>query len=491
MLAKDLLNVKFSRGTIQPHYLKSLELPNKVISIYNKALGKKYREIKESLRNLEKGRTDYKTIRGLSELVRRRSVSEPCTELDSVEVRTALFEKGFVLDEDKRKEIIESTARDFERSPAEIENAIFADLEKEQVLKKLKLHSAEELLRNFNLSITQTLLFNCLEMTLQIEGNYQALFRMINFLGLMYETDGKEIKITGPASLLKKTRKYGVKFAQLLPYIVSSERWSINAKIEMVRGGQPRVFDFNLTSDVNLLFPLCEIHVKEFDSDVEEQFYKDFKLFAPEWRIEREPKFIKAGNYVIIPDFGFFKNNLTIYMEIIGFWTPEYIKKKIQKFNLTKTRIIAAINKNLRCSRSDFPGEVIFYDKRIPIKKVLKILNKETAKLIKREIRETKEIKLDEDIVSIKDKSNELNITPETLENLKPEGYVVVGDKLLSERFLLNLKETIGEHRKFSIVKKILNKYDLTDKALNLIGFEVVWKGLNPVRIVSRKPHKK
>jgi len=68
-----------------------------------------------------------------------------------------------------------------------------------------------------------------------------------------------------------------------------------------------------------------------------------------------------------------------LYMEIVGFWTPEYLKKKIFKVNNIDEKIFLAVDKNLECTGSEFKGknvDVIFYDKKIPIMEVVKRLHK-------------------------------------------------------------------------------------------------------------------
>ncbi|MBA7635583.1 hypothetical protein ES703_43187 [subsurface metagenome] len=485
MLAKNLLLVEFRGSNVKPKYLHNIDQAEQIISIFKENNGKKYKELKKEIAKLERGRMDYKVFRALTDLIQRTCEFAPNTDLDVLEIRRSLFEKGFVVDEEKRDSIIKSIARDFGVSKEDIENAMFADLPKEQELKEINVPTPEELIRIYNLSLTQTLLFNATEMIFTVGENYQQIFRTINYLGLMYETDGTEIRVNGPVSLLKNTKKYGSSLAKLIPYITKSINWSIEAKIEMERGNEPRIFTFNLNSGDNIPLPMNEAKEIEFDSEVEEKFYKDLTLYASDWEIKREPTFIKAGNYVIIPDFGFYKKGIELFLEVVGFWTPEYIQKKIKKFNLTDTKIIAAVNQNLKCSRADFPGEVIFYKKHIPIKPVLDILKREEEKKIKKEIANNKTIKMDEDIIDLKIKAIELNISPQALERIEIPGYFIIGKKLVSKEFLDKLKNEVGEKRKFSEIKKILEKYQLTDKALELIGYEVVWNGLIPTKIIE------
>ncbi|MHA1149173.1 MAG: DUF790 family protein [Promethearchaeota archaeon] len=487
MLPKDLLLVSYSGGSVKPRYLNITDQADQVISIFKTCINKKYKVLKKRLSELESGRTDYKVLRGLAQLIQRRCTFTSSTELDTLEIRRALFQSGFVKDEIEREKVVSRIADEFGVTKDEIKNAMFADLPKEQVLKQLTLPAPKELIQSYNLSLIQTLLFNATVMTFTVGTKFQQIFRTINFLGLMYETDGKEITISGPISLLKHTKKYGTSFAKLLPYILQSDNWSFEAKVQMQRGKQSRIYEFGLDSKDPVLLPIYEQVEEGFDSEVEEQLYKDLTLYAPDWEIKREPTFIKAGKYVIIPDFGFYKRGIKIYLEVVGFWTPEYIEKKIKKFNQTDTKIIAAVNQNLKCTRRDFPGEVIFYKKHIPIKPILEILKREEEKMIEAELKNFETIEFDEEIVDKEKKAKELDLSPKTLEQIEIPGYHFIGQKIVSNIFLEKLNKEIGEKRKFSEVKKILDKYNLTDKALELIGYQVIWKGLSPIKIVKIK----
>jgi hypothetical protein len=75
---------------------------------------------------------------------------------------------------------------------------------------------------------------------------------------------------------------------------------------------------------------------------------------------------LQAGKYAFIPDFSLERNDTRIYVEIIGFWTPEYLKHKIQKLNQLqeKESMILLVN-SLACTGSEFRAEnLLFYDKK-------------------------------------------------------------------------------------------------------------------------------
>lgn len=494
MLPKALLVVSRRNKQIYPHFLTKQDIPllTNCILIFKESINHKYSSLKEKMKILENEDTNvnYKIIRGIFKILERSAEFEQETKISSLQVRSYLFENGLISSKEERAKRILNAAQLFETSTAEIERAIFADLPKNLILRSFHSISPNELLMKYNLALTQTLLFDSLELKITVNDNYQLLFRAINYFGLMYETDGIEITITGPYALFKKTRRYGTKIASLLPYIFSTSNWVINATIERQYGDNSKIYNFILKDD-DILLPKLNIVQKSFDSVVEKQFYNDFKLFLPHWKIKREPTFINAGNYVIIPDFGFYWQNLEIYMEVVGFWTPSYLQKKIRKLNQADHPIIVAVNRKLNCSKKDFPEEVIFYDKRIPIKPFITLLREYEEKYVQTEIETTPNIVLTKPIIEIKDKAQELNLSREALINLKPDDYVKIGNKLVSFSFLEGLKKEIGNKRSFSDIKAILDKYQLTDKALNIIGFEIEWNnGLFPERIkkVSKSP---
>lgn len=76
---------------------------------------------------------------------------------------------------------------------------------------------------------------------------------------------------------------------------------------------------------------------------VEEKFAAKFQQFSTGWTLVREPDPIVLDNdKAFIPDFMFERYGCRIYLEIVGFWTLEYIERKIGK--LTR---IASANKEL------------------------------------------------------------------------------------------------------------------------------------------------
>ncbi|GAF72223.1 unnamed protein product [marine sediment metagenome] len=302
----------------------------------------------------------------------------------------------------------------------------------------------------------------------------------------MYEIDDG-VRVTGPGSLFKKNRKYGTSLAKLLPVIMNAEKWQIHAIIETTIGGEPRILDFNLDSKNNVALPIYKESLVHFDSEVEQRFYRDFKALDLGWEIVREPDVVKSGNYVVIPDFGFYKDGLKHYLEIVGFWTPEYLKKKISKLKDAEATITVAVNENLNCKKQDFLGDVIFYNNKIPMMDIVRILRDIEEKQIDKELHDLREINISQDIVSIQDMAKELHVSPKTLTRMEIPDYCVIGEQIVSKMFLEKVKEEIRSYQDYRKVEEILRNHNLTTLALEFMGYKVVWDGLHPTKVVEKK----
>ena len=483
MLPRELLVVWKRKGNIKPRYLREMVLAEKIIQIFQEHQGKKYKELLGKLEKLENN--DFKVVRGLSTLLVRRCVFTPSSELPVKKIRAFLFKHGFVKTPREREDVLKQAAQHFQTSKKQIEEAMFSDLEEEQIVSGFKPLTPQELVGWYNLSLTQTLMFDALELTFKTWENLQRIFRQIKYLGLMYEINEK-VHVTGPASLFKKNRKYGTSLAKLLPLIMKTEKWEINAKIETTVDKEPRILNFNLRSSSGIPLPISTESTLHFDSEIEQQFYKDFRSLNLGWEIKREPDIVKTGTSVIIPDFGFYKNNMTYYLEIVGFWTPEYLKKKILKLRKAEAPITVAVNKNLNCKKEDFVDEVLFYNNKIPVMPIVKILKEMEEKQIKKERQKLGEIKIKEDIVSLQKLADDLNVNPEILTTMNIPGYVTLGDQIVSKSFLKQIEKKIKPSQGYEKTVEILKKHNLTVSALEHMNYKIIWQGLKPVKVVKK-----
>jgi uncharacterized protein len=495
MLTGDLLVTKIAKGKIEPIYAPldqgKLEIALSVIGIFQGHVGRTYGDLIEELEGIEE--INYRLIRGLAQILERRCVIETDSVIDPIAARKAVFEesRGFITGEEDRKRVLGKVAGKLSIEPEDLEEALWADHEGNLVIKEFQPIAPENLLRRYNLSLAQTLLFRATRMEIQIEDNYQPVFRKIKQLGLIYSIHNGKISLEGPTSLFKLTERYGSAFAKLLPALMESTRWSLRASISKKTFQGKRIYDFTLDHTQRPLFGTeLEPGGIGFDSVIEKEFYQ---LGFRGWVVKREPTVLKAGQYAFIPDFSLERNGTRIYVEIIGFWTPEYLKHKIQKLNLLqeKESMILLVNRNLACTGSEFQAEnILFYDRKIPHLEIIKILRRYEEKQQAEEITKLRDIEIsfgnDVGVISLDEIAKRYGVGLESLKEVikgqnRPD-YSLLGDQLVSKQVLETIRSELLDVKRHNNATKIFERYDIKahSQALSLLGYKVKWSGLDP-----------
>ncbi|MBV9231519.1 MAG: DUF790 family protein [Chloroflexi bacterium] len=120
-----------------------------------------------------------------------------------------------------------------------------------------------------------------------------------------------------------------------------------------------------------------------FDSSIEQSFSEAFVALAGSqgvdgWRLEREPEPLLLDHSIFIPDFALTRAQRRIYVEILGFWTPAYRERKIQKLQQLQGRddLLLAIPVEAQDAfasiAADFP--IVSYDGQLSVTEVLHVL---------------------------------------------------------------------------------------------------------------------
>ena len=490
MLTSDLLVTKIYSGKIEPVYAtldqKNLEISSSIINLFQEHIGKTYGELIEEIEGFEE--IDYRLIRGLTQILERRCIIEIDSLIEPVTARRTVFEEcnGAVSDIRERKEIIERIARKLSIETDAFEKVLWADMEENLVIKEFKAITPENLLRQYNLSLTQTLLFKAWGMEIQIEGNYQDVFWKIKRLGLMYLIQDGKIIIDGPVSIFKMTERYGTALAKLLPTIMKCSKWNLKASILKKTMQGKKIYDFTLDNTRQIFNIEAYPNIETFDSAIEKEFSL---LNFNGWSCKRETALIKAGQYAFIPDFSLERNGTRIYVEIIGFWTPEYLKNKIQKINLLteKENLILLVNNDLACSGSEFKVDnLIFYDRKIPYLEILKILRRYEEKQLTEEVEKLKniEIILQGSVIDLDEIARKYGVGLNALKTMiqqKINGHLLIGNQLVDNQTIKTVQSELNGIKKHSEAIIIFEKYGIkSQQMLDVLGYKVKWVGLDP-----------
>jgi len=506
MLPSSLLTVWRRKGIIQPRYAKpsteNLQVANWLIEAYNHSIGKKKSILKKAVDDLECEGYDYRLVRGLSLLLDRRSIFRCTSQVEPPALRQKIFKAtgrtGPATTPEQRKNIIRKIAYKLEISSEELEDSMYADLESELILKDFKPIAAQDLLEKYNLSLAQTLLFDSTELRFTVSANWQKIFFKTKRLGLIYDAYKDNeiwVKIDGPASLFKLTRRYGTAIAKLLPTIISSPKWTVEAKILWKFTNE--IHTFKLESWKHSPLFGDKQAVEAYDSVVEEDFSKRFTALGSSWQLKREPEPVIAGKYVLIPDFSFEREGAKLYMEVVGFWTTEYLMRKIEKLKKTEDRMLVAVDETLACERMSKLDRqqslnIIYYRSKIPLPPILRYLEDSyrEVRMQQAEFLKNLNVTFTEPVIKFEEFAKRMGVSTEVvravLAEKNPSNYIMLPDSLIRKDKLEQLKkkldQQIAEKGKLAFTEAVkiaqTEKVDLTS-AIQTLGYKIIWRGIN------------
>src|ERR671916_2956027 len=270
MLTLQLLRVRTRNGAIFPLFCTKegdIELAKKIIHEFEQTWKTKEKKaaLEDRISTIEESDagSDYKLVRGLYALLEKRctfkssysngdigtnnTVINPT--IDPPRIRKAVFEessiRGFALTELERQEIADSVASKFHLPSHDfVLKMMWTDLDDNLILEHFDTIGPEALVGWYNLSLMQTLLFNCTKLDFYISGglNWKHVLRTVKRLGLMYHLQQPQqqqenriiCSLEGPLSLFKLTDRYGTLLAKLLPSII----FPLDKKREVSSGGE-------------------------------------------------------------------------------------------------------------------------------------------------------------------------------------------------------------------------------------------------------------
>jgi len=198
------------------------------------------------------------------------------------------------------------------------------------------------------------------------------------------DTDGVQLVVSGPFALFRRTVVYGRALASLLGRAARCQQFDLRALCALSASHAPQ--HYQGSSDTSQLVPVRMRSgdpivpagaLPSYDSKLEERFARDFAKLTDDWELLREPQPVAAGTTTFFPDFALRhrrRNHPDILLEIVGFWTPEYLAKKLSDLHAAGLeRLILCIDSQRNCSPDDLPpgAEVIRYTRRVPAAEVL------------------------------------------------------------------------------------------------------------------------
>ncbi len=397
MLTRDLAICEFREGRVLPdrlttvrhaHYRRYAE---RMLEIYQQGTGRTREELHREVHHLFARETDcpIRRIDAFCKLLDDVATYDRDRRGQARELRREVFHRAAALHplvrsadrlfEHEEARVKAQIAAELGRSWAEIDQALFADVMQFHRLKKFKGYTdAVALLSRYNVAQVQAVLYDALSMTVWASEDLKTILRYAKLARLMHTIsrprEGQYVfQFDGPASVLRQTRRYGVAMARFLPALLACRGWRMHAVIQSSRAGWRNALDLSPADGLRSHLPEPE----EFDSQVERTFAEKWGDAPREgWTLLREAEVLHIGQHVFVPDFAFrHHDGRQVLLEIVGFWTPEYLAHK--RDTLVRFRehpILLAVAESVAKASSEIPDDTIRYKTTLRVNDVMERL---------------------------------------------------------------------------------------------------------------------
>jgi hypothetical protein len=498
VLTKDLLRVTRRGGGYRPLFVGDDEdarrLAARVTGVFQGHVGHPREELEAALTDLEREASDFKLVRGFASLLERDATFETHAEVDPVRAREAAFEAAeavAVVTVDERAEALERAAESVGASAAAVESSLYADLDARQVLTEFSPRwTPETLPARYDLSLAQTALFDATEVRVR-SSDPKALVSAVKRLGLMYEIrapadatspEAREVVVTGPDALFGRSRRYGVRFARLLRTVAKGEDWDLEADIDD-RGTERKL---QLSPDDVTVPGVEPVAEPTYDSGVEREFAARFSSLSLDWDLVREPDLLAAGEHAVVPDFAFDYRHapFRVFFEVMGFWTPEYVEKKLARFSeLEDVAFLVAVDDSLGVGEDveELTDGAIPYRGSIRVKDVRDALRRYEAELVEASAADLPDdLVPDPDVTTIERLATEYGVSESAIEAERFPEHERVGRTLVRPAVLDSLAEELEAGMAYADAESLLADRGFEDASAVLaeLGYRVEWEGL-------------
>ena len=207
-----------------------------------------------------------------------------------------------------------------------------------------------------------------------VEQSVRAVLRHARLQRLLCSVEaapeGAVLHLSGPLSLFRFTTKYGRAMAAWLPVLTRTPGWALRAECVLN--------DRRVRWRADWRDPIGTHHVplRRFDSGVEERLFRDLGRIAPEWEILREADPVQVGASIVCPDFTLRRGAVRVPVEVVGYWTPEYLRRKLATLRALPTPWVVCVDAGLGVSAEQLPpGDILVFRRRVDAAELMRVVS--------------------------------------------------------------------------------------------------------------------
>lgn len=402
-----LPRLKISGNKIMPLILPAdyhyLTIANDLIKHFKACVGRRRVELEAAIQAYEGDSLDYWIIRGLANILENQCIFNNNPPIDPMTLRATLFSQGPVTHKSDlfslttRWQVVAEASAQFNLTTQQVEETLFADLAEEKILLRIDtVPTPKVLIDRYNLEVARGLLYWAREVQVIVFDHYKTIFKYIKLFKLMHTiypltTSGYRIKLHGPISpFVSSTIRYGLQFAKFFPALLLGQKWQMIAQVHPPHVKQPLTYTLDEQTALHSHFKPAQFFDSQLEADFAAEFEAKYEGSQRQWILGREDEVLVVGDTVMIPDFSLTHRHTgrRALIEIIGFWHPQYLQRKLDKIKQAKrSDLILLLYKSANVSEKAFKaassGEVLVFAKKPVLKTVLAAVEKWASPPIK------------------------------------------------------------------------------------------------------------
>ncbi len=398
MLTRDLqiCTYDYRQGLVIPDRLTQKShagyatLATQMLDVYRNGIGQRRCDLHRSVRQIFEQQPDcpLRRIDAFCKLLDDQAQYAEDQRRGAAELRRLVFRKAALkhplvavadsLFESQVDAVREEIAAELRLSWPEIRENLYADIIENHRLEAFPGYpSPRDLLSRYNVAQVQAALFSAVSLTVETRADFKRILRAAKLARLMHVLSSPQpglwrMELTGPASVLRETRRYGTQMARFLPALICCSDWSLRAVMESQDGSHRMRLELSSADGLKSHLPEADL----FDSSLEADFAEKWGTEERDgWTLLREAEILHAGQKTFVPDFVLqHTSGRRVLMEIVGFWTPEYLNARLETLQIFRSiPILLAIPESTAQHFAGHTGAAVIlrYKTSILVKQVL------------------------------------------------------------------------------------------------------------------------
>jgi len=388
MLTGELVRVRVIKKELRPSFIardRHRATTDELLRIYREGIGQTREALSEQVKELVGDRTDHKITRGMAKLIEDRAEWASESPVPPAELRERLWTRVAAAPSRSRAEAAYlAVGQELDLDADQLRRLLFADRKEEQELKSLPAIDTNWLMNRYDVALVQALLLKASELRAVLHApqpeRLRQLFTAVRFHQLMYRAkrteDRVEIVLDGPASLIRQNSRYGMALANWFPrLLLQTCRWEMEATVLWTKRRLRKSLQLN--SDMDL-----HSHVRDtgaYKTQVEGWFEERWEKLDTGWTLSRDGVILDLGGEgVVCPGYTLRKGRKTAYLEIVGFWRKDWLKRHSQRIRKHGPgNLVIAVSERMAGDKGDPDGlDVIAFKEILNAKKVLAAVEK-------------------------------------------------------------------------------------------------------------------